>query len=290
MVVVAAAVLVAVVVAVVAAIVVTRSSNDQVVSQADTDPADTDPADTDPGTDGGLTSTPEIAVINTYEHDATYTQGLEFIDDGPHAGLLLESGGQWGESLLRIWDPATGEIVHRYDVDDALFAEGATIVDNQVWQLTWRAGTALRYDLDTLAPTAQVSYEGEGWGLCRMGPDLIMSDGSSRLTFRDPDSFSARSTVEVTRNGQPVDKLNELECVSNDQLVWANIYQSTEVVAIDPGTGNVVRSVDAAALVPDDLAGNNDLVLNGIAHDPNTGHLWLTGKRWPVLYEIELRY
>ena len=241
------------------------------------------------GTDGPTAL--EIVVVSEYDHDSTYTQGLEFIDDGPDAGLLLESGGQRGESLLRVWNPDTGEVVRTHALDDDLFAEGATLVGGDVWQLTWHAETAFRYDLDTLTPIDEVSYQGEGWGLCQLGTDLVMSDGSSTLTFRNPDTFEAMAVVQVTRDGVPVQNLNELECVpgADGDLVWANVYQTTDLLAIDPGSGQVVHTVDASSLVPDDLVGNSDLVLNGIAYQPDTDRFWLTGKRWPVLYEVELR-
>lgn len=255
------------------------------VEQQSVDPDPSEPADTTAST------ALEIVVVSEYDHDSTYTQGLEFIDDGPDAGLLLESGGQWGESLLRVWDPATGEVVRIHDLDDDLFAEGVTLVGDDVWQLTWQAETAFRYDLDTLTPVEQVGYDGEGWGLCQLGTDLVMSDGSSTLTFRHPDTFEAMAAVQVTRDGVPVQNLNELECVpgADGDLVWANVYQTTDLLAIDPGSGQVVHTVDASSLVPDDFVGNNDLVLNGIAYQPDTDRFWLTGKRWPVLYEVELR-
>ncbi len=289
------AVIVAVVIVGVALMMTNRTQPAETVIDPDltaTDEAQQDPGETETETETDTgPSELDVVVVAEYPHDSTYTQGLEFIDEGPDAGRLVESGGQWGESLLRIWDPVSGEVVRTHDVDPDLFAEGATVVGDQVWQLTWQAGTAFRYDLATLTPQAEVSYSGEGWGLCQLGTDLVMSDGSATLTFRDHDTFEAMSTVDVTRGGTPVENLNELECVTSGgtDLVWANVYQTTELLAIKPQTGEVVHTVDASQLVPADLVGNSDLVLNGIAYQADTDRFWLTGKRWPVLYEVELR-
>ncbi len=263
------------------------------VEPGQSEPGQSDSSDTE-SSDTEVTNQPselEIVVVAEYSHDSTYTQGLEFIDSGPDSGLLLESGGQRGESVIRVWNPVTGQIVRSHDLDGDLFAEGATLVGDEALQLTWQAETAFRYDVASLTPIDEVSYAGEGWGLCQLGSDLVMSDGSSTLTFRDPDTFEAMASVNVTRGGAPVENLNELECVASgdSDLVWANVYQTAELMAIDPETGQVVHTVDAAALVPDDLVGNSDLVLNGIAYSPDTDRFWLTGKRWPVLYEVELR-
>ncbi len=228
-----------------------------------------------------------IDVVATYDHDPVlYTQGLEFVGD-----LLIESGGQRGESRLRVYDPVDGEVIDDRRLPDELFGEGATVVDDRVWQLTWTSGRALRYTLDGLEPVDEVSYQGEGWGLCLLDDQLVMSDGSDRLTFRDVDSFEAESTVAVTLDGVPVELLNELECVRgddpSDDRVWANVYQTNMIYGIDPATGSITDVVDATTLVPPGFEGDTELVLNGIAHHRETGRFWLTGKRWPVLYEAE---
>jgi glutaminyl-peptide cyclotransferase len=227
-------------------------------------------------------------VVASYPHDpGAFTQGLEWWDD-----LLLESTGLTGKSTLRLVDPTTGQPEVVVEVADELFAEGVTVVDGRALQLTWRNETLLVSELDQLgtAGTGAITrtdgaYDGEGWGLCYNGTELVMSDGSSQLAFRDPETFEALRTVEVTDDGAPVDQLNELECVGSQ--VWANVWRSDRIIAIDAETGEVEATVDATSLLP---AGVNDPddVLNGIAYHPTTGRFWLTGKRWPVLYEVEL--
>ncbi len=254
----------------------------------------------------GETSEPAlrtITVTEVYGHDSAYTQGLEWIDGGRWGGRLLESAGQYGESRLRIWDPIgdpDGPPVALVEtqLSDELFAEGATVVGDRVWQLTWTAGRAFVYDLDTLEPVAEFDYESEGWGLCLLDDVLVRSDGTDRLWFHRPDDFEVVATVEVTTDGRPVEAINELECVpgadseasgrSSDDRIWANIYQSNTIVAIDPDSGIVTDVVDASALVPPGYEGDTDRVLNGIAYQPDTGRFWLTGKRWPVLYEVDI--
>jgi len=223
-----------------------------------------------------------LKVAATFPHDPNaYTQGLEVVD-----GLLVESTGLRGESSIRVVDPATGDSVRSSALDDELFGEGATVVGDEIWQLTWTSETLLIHGLDDLTERRRLRYGGEGWGLCASGDRLVMSDGSSALTFRDPTTFDPVGQVQVTDEGEPLGRLNELECV--DGVVWANVYQTTMLVAIDPADGRVVGRADMAELVPDGFAGDSSNVANGIAHDPTTGRFYLTGKRWPVLYEVEL--
>lgn len=222
-----------------------------------------------------------LKVFATHPHDTgAYTQGLEVVDD-----LLLESTGLRGESSIRLVEPETGEVVQSAPLDAELFGEGATIVGDEVWQLTWTSESLLIHRLDDLSEQRQLSYQGQGWGLCAMGEQLIMSDGSSLLTIRESERFAVVDQVQVIDETGPVGALNELECV--DGLVWANVYQTTLLVAIDPVSGRVVGRADMADLVPDGFEGDGTNVANGIAHDPDTGRFYLTGKRWPVLYEVE---
>ncbi len=223
-----------------------------------------------------------LQVTETLPHDPNaYTQGLEVVD-----GLLVESTGLRGESSIRVVDPTTGQPIRATSLDDELFGEGATVVGDEIWQLTWTSETLLIHGLDDLTERRRLRYGGEGWGLCATADRLVMSDGSSALTFRDPTTFDPVGQVQVTDDGEPLGRLNELECV--DGVVWANVYQTTMLVAIDPADGRVVGRADMAELVPDGFAGDSSNVANGIAHDPTTGRFYLTGKRWPVLYEVEL--
>lgn len=228
---------------------------------------------------GELTAT----IINTHPHDATaFTQGLELFD-----GRFIEGTGLYGESERRIVDIDTGELIESQAIDVDLFGEGLTVVGNEILQLTWKAGVVIRSDAETLVETGRDTYEGEGWGLCFDGETLAMSNGSSTITFRDPGTFASVRTVAVTRGGTPVENLNELECV-NGQII-ANVWLSDLIVVIDPSNGEVVATLDGSALRPDGLpADDSSFALNGIAHDPETGHFFLTGKLWPVIYEVEL--
>jgi len=224
-----------------------------------------------------------IAVIATHPHDPNgFTQGLEV-----HDGQLLESTGLYGESDRRLVEIGSGEIQRIEPIDADLFGEGLTVVDDEILQLTWKAGVYIRSDLETLAETGRGSYEGQGWGLCFDGTRLVMSDGTPTLTFRDPGSFDRLETIEVTLNGEPLANLNELECVNGQVL--ANVYRSDSIVVVDPTTGAVVATLNAGSLRPDDAPFEDSrFALNGIAHDPTSGRFYLTGKRWSVLYEVEL--
>jgi glutamine cyclotransferase len=164
-----------------------------------------------------------------------------------------------------------------------MFGEGLAQVGDRLIQLTWREGVARVYDRETLEVVDEFSYDGEGWGLCLDGDRLVMSDGSDTLTFRDPETFEKTSTVSVAEGGTPVDKLNELECV--DGQVYANVFNTNEIVIIDPDDGQITGRVDASGLLADVDAPDAG-VLNGIAYIPDTGHFYLTGKNWPVIFEV----
>ena len=226
-----------------------------------------------------------IEVLGIHPHDETsWTEGLEL-----HDGQLLESVGRKGLSSLRFTDPATGTVTDEIRVADDLYAEGVTVVGDRALQLTWQDETLLVSalpDLDTATVEARAgAYDGEGWGLCYDGTDVVMSNGSDQLQFRDPQTFELRRSVPVRLAGQPVTNINELECV--DGAVWANVWLTTTIVVIDPATGAVTATADMADLVPESLRGDRDAVANGIAHDPDTSMFWLTGKLWPVTYEVK---
>ncbi|MQY15233.1 hypothetical protein SRB5_54120 [Streptomyces sp. RB5] len=170
---------------------------------------------------------------------------------------------------------------------DALFGEGITLAGDRVWQLTWQNGVALERDAASLKERRRVPYKGEGWGLCHQSaPDrLVMSDGSSNLTFRDPRTFAVNGTIAVREGSRPVRNLNELECTP-DGAVYANIWQTDRIIRIDPASGKVTASVDATGLLtPAERAAGAD-VLNGIASIPGTDEFWVTGKLWPKLFRV----
>ncbi|WP_326548563.1 glutaminyl-peptide cyclotransferase [Mycolicibacterium sp. ND9-15] len=241
-------------------------------------PAPTAQSDT-PTADG---STPVIkpVVLNEIPHDVTaWTQGLEL--DGP---TLYEGTGIAGRSQMRELDPATGAVRRAAAAPNNYYGEGITVVDDRIWELTWRNGVAVEWDRATLTPVREVPVEGEGWGLCRDGDRLIRSDGTDRLRFHDPATFAETGSVAVTRDGRPLRSLNELECV--DGQVWANVWQTETIVRIDPATGNVNTVVDAAELWPGQN-GSREKALNGIAHLGGDEYL-LTGKFWPSMYRVRL--
>ncbi|SHE80114.1 glutaminyl-peptide cyclotransferase [Streptoalloteichus hindustanus] len=220
-----------------------------------------------------------VEVLDTLPHDRTaFTQGLELVD-----GVLYEGTGRVGASSLREVDPATGEVRRRAELAPPLFGEGVTVVGDRVWQLTWREGVAVQWDRATLTEVRRVGYTGEGWGLCHDGGRLVMSDGSARLTFRDPATFQPTGQVVVRRAGEEQTRLNELECA--DGAVWANVWGSDEIVRVDPGSGRVTAVVDASGLLPArDRTG--DQVLNGVAAVPGGDQFLVTGKNWPSMFRV----
>jgi glutaminyl-peptide cyclotransferase len=223
-------------------------------------------------------------IVSRRPHDSTsFTQGL-VLDD---AGRLYESSGLYGQSSLREVDPSSGAVLRSRPLADTQFGEGLAAVDTELVQLTWRAGTAARYDAETFEPTSTHAYEGQGWGLCFDGERLVMSDGSDHLTFRDPETFVVIGGVDVTLGGEPVHRLNELECV--DGSVWANIWYSDTIVRIDPGSGQITALLDLSGILePHPSIADSGAVLNGIAYDDAANTFLVTGKRWPELIEIRL--
>ncbi len=220
-----------------------------------------------------------VEVLATYPHDRTaFTQGLEL-----HDGLLYEGTGLEGRSELRTVRYETGEVTARVALPDDVFGEGITIVGGHIWQLTWQDGVAFHRDLASLDELRRVSYDGEGWGICYDGTRLVMSDGSAALTFRDPQTFDATGSVTVTLDGEPLTMLNELECVAG--RVWANVWQTDQIVRIDPATGVVEAVVDASGLLSDEERVGAD-VLNGIAAIDSGDTFLITGKWWPTLFEV----
>ncbi|MDO4263946.1 MAG: glutaminyl-peptide cyclotransferase [Deinococcus sp.] len=229
-------------------------------------------------------------VLKRYPHDpAAFTQGLQWVE-----GRLLESTGQVGESGVRwVW-PATGEAEQQAATPNPqAFGEGATFLNGQVYHITWQTGEAYRFSQD-LELEETYTYQGEGWGLTHDGQELIMSDGSATLFFRDPHTFKVTRELTVMDGGQPVTQLNELEWA--DGFIWANVWMQNRIARIDPQSGHVTGWLDASALADEaaQTAAQNgkpltpDDVLNGIAYNSATGSYFLTGKRWPVLFEVRL--
>jgi len=219
-------------------------------------------------------------VVHTYPHDAAaYTQGLLTSE-----GKLLESTGLWGQSSLRRVELETGNVLQAIDLDPDDFGEGLALWENRLIQLTYEEHTAYVWDAETFAPLGSFSYSGQGWGLTHDGRRLIMSNGSSSLAFRDPETFAVLSSVGVVDDGSPVTALNELEWIRGE--VFANRYGFDLIARIDPDTGEVIAWIDLTGLR--DLQPPSAEVLNGIAWDDDGERLFVTGKWWPSLHEIEL--
>jgi glutamine cyclotransferase len=220
-------------------------------------------------------------IVNTFPHDPTaYTQGLFW-----HEGSLWESTGLHGRSVLREVELQTGRTLREVAVENDYFAEGAAILGGKIYQLTWQDGVAMAYDPATLGIVERFPLVGEGWGLTADGKLLYMSDGTSRLTVVDPAGFKRQRQINVRAGHGSVRMLNELEWI--DGKIWANIYLADRIAIIDPATGRVEGFVNLGGLHPTSDP-TSDEVLNGIAHDPATGRIFVTGKLWPAIFEISI--
>ncbi|MCW3999684.1 MAG: glutaminyl-peptide cyclotransferase [Candidatus Bathyarchaeota archaeon] len=218
-------------------------------------------------------------VINTYPHDtAAYTQGL-LIDDG----VLYESTGGFGASTLRRVDLTSGSVQQQIKLNDYLFGEGLTLVNGKLLQLTWQNRIGFIYDKETLMVQGNFSYPTEGWGLTYDGTSLIMSDGTSNLYFLDPATFQQTRQISVQVNGTALTNINELEYVNGE--VYANIWHTQTIAIINSDTGEVRGYLDLSGLYQQQSL---DDVLNGIAYDQESGRLFVTGKNWASLFEIEI--
>ncbi len=221
---------------------------------------------------------------NPLPHDAnSFTQGLEFKD-----GRLYEGVGLYGESRILEVNLQSGEILRKLGLDASHFGEGITLLGDKLYQLTWQKGKCLVYDYslnsDSFTLLDEKAYEGEGWGLCNNGSELILSNGSEKIQFIDPETFEVKRTIQVFSDEGPFTQLNELEFI--DGKIYANIYQMNAVVAIDPATGKVVEIIDCSQLSARGGAAVGK-ELNGIAKDDTTGKVYMTGKKWSMLFQVQ---
>jgi glutamine cyclotransferase len=222
-------------------------------------------------------------VVAAWPHDrGAFTQGLVV----RHGGFL-ESTGLNGQSTLREVELKTGRVLKQVAFAAHYFGEGLAVIGDRAFVLTWQHGKGFVYDADTFRLEREFAYTGEGWGLTTDGRTLILSDGTARLRFLDPATFAVTRTVDVTNEGRPVEHLNELEFVRGE--VFANVWMENEIVRIDPATGVVRGVIDCSGLLPrNEIRADTD-VLNGIAYDAAADRLFLTGKRWPKIYEVRLK-
>jgi glutaminyl-peptide cyclotransferase len=222
-------------------------------------------------------------VVNSWPHDTkAFTQGLIYYD-----GVLFESTGLHGVSSLRRVELETGKVLKKIDVPSEYFAEGMTIFQGKIYQLTWQSQKGFVYDLGSFQKEKDFSYYGEGWGLTNDTQQLILSDGTDKIRFIDPFSFEVLKTISIRENGNPVTAINELEYIKG--MIYANLWQTDRIVIIDPKSGNVTASIDLTGLLkPEDRQEQVD-VLNGIAYDAGKDRLFVTGKLWPKIFEIKLK-
>jgi glutamine cyclotransferase len=222
-------------------------------------------------------------VVHVYPHDRTaFTEGLFYLD-----GYLYESTGLEGQSAIRKEVLETGQVVQSRVVPDEYFGEGIVNWRGRLLELTWRSRIGFIYDLATLTPVGHFNYPGEGWALTQNGREIIMSDGTPHIRFLDPVTLKETHRITVTFDGGQVANINELEWVKGE--IFANIWMTDKIVRIDPETGRIKGWIDLSGLLPAaDAAGDRDNVLNGIAYDAKHDRLFVTGKRWPKLFEIKL--
>jgi glutaminyl-peptide cyclotransferase len=222
-------------------------------------------------------------IVNIWPHDPNaFTQGLVFLD-----GKLLESTGQEGRSSLRNVELQTGRILKKVDVPEPYFAEGLALLNNKIYQLTWQHERGFIYDAASFERIGDFKYSGEGWGLTTDGQSLILSDGSNRIRFLNPDSFQVTKTIAVRDGQTPIAELNELEFVNGE--IYANIWHDDRIIAIDPQTGRVTAWIDLRGLLQPGDTTDPEAVLNGIAYDQSGNRLFVTGKLWPRVFEIKIK-
>ncbi len=221
-------------------------------------------------------------IKNVYKHDVhAYTQGLFY-----HNGFLYEATGLKGQSTVRKVKLETGEVLQSFAIPKDVFGEGITLYNNKIIQISWEAGRGFVYDFNTFKQLDEFSYPGEGWGICTDNKNLFMTDGSAEVKILEPQTYSKIGSFEVYDENGPVKYLNELEYING--YIYANIYQYEKIVKFDPKTGKVAAYIDLSHILPmNDYKPNTD-VLNGIAYDKKNNRLFVTGKLWPKLFEIEL--
>jgi len=221
-------------------------------------------------------------VIHTYPHDAgAFTQGLIYADK-----IFYEGTGQPGLSNLRKVEPATGKVIVQVNLESPLFGEGIAITGEKIFQLTWQSKVGFVYDKSSLKQIGKIYYQTEGWGLTTLGNKLVMSDGTNIIYFREPDQFGVVSQIEVYDDEKKVEKLNELEIINGE--IWANIWETSLIARIDPGSGKVISYIDLKGIISDSETDTSVNFLNGIAYDPETKRIFVTGKNWPKLFEISI--
>lgn len=222
-------------------------------------------------------------VVHIWPHDSSaFTQGLVF-----HQGAFYESTGLNGASSLRKVELQTGKVLEKVNVPSEYFAEGLALFQGRLFQLTWQAHKGFIYDLDSFRLQGEFPYAGEGWGLTSDDRSLILSDGSNQIRFLDPADFKTQRVINIYNQDQPLQELNELEYIKGE--IYANIWHSDLIARIDPKSGKILGWIDLTGLLPPSERHDDEAVLNGIAYDVAGDRLFVTGKRWPKIFEIRLK-
>jgi glutaminyl-peptide cyclotransferase len=221
-------------------------------------------------------------VVAKYPHStASYTEGFFYL-----GGLFYEGTGLSGRSAVLVTDPETGKLLQSVRLPEEYFGEGVVDWGPYLYEWTWKSHICFVYDRFSLQPIKQFSYDGEGWGMTRNAKEIITSDGSATLRFRNPNTFEQDRKIVVTESGQPVTLLNELEYIKGE--IYANVWHSDRIARISPRDGHVIDWIDLTGLLPDSQKVNEESVLNGIAYDAQHDRLFVTGKQWPFVFEIKV--
>jgi glutamine cyclotransferase len=247
----------------------------------DTDNEDNSDKDNDNSTATENVTTYSYSIINSYPHDSSaFTQGLVYEDN-----VLYEGTGLRGSSSLRKVELDTGKVLQIRNLSSELFGEGVTIFQDNIIQLTWRSNIGFVYDKSSFELLGEFNYSTEGWGLTHDNNRLIMSDGTDELYFLDPETYEKTGKIQITDNGTPVVKLNELEYINGK--IYANVWQTDRIAIISPETGEILSWIELNGLLSAEEVETAG-VLNGIAYDSENQRLFVTGKLWPKIFEIEL--
>ena len=221
-------------------------------------------------------------VVAKYPHSTeSYTEGFFYLD-----GLFYEGIGLNGRSAVLAIQPETGKVLQRVDLPAQYFGEGIVDWGANIYEWTWQSHICFVYDRFSLRLIKQFSYSGEGWGMTRTAKEIITSDGTSTLRFRDPATFKETRHIVVKDGGKSIEQLNELEYIKGE--IYANVWHEDRIARISPADGHVIGWIDLTGLLPDDQKVNNESVLNGIAYDAKRDRLFVTGKQWPAVFEVKV--
>jgi|WetSurMetagenome_2_1015567.scaffolds.fasta_scaffold114236_3 glutaminyl-peptide cyclotransferase len=221
-------------------------------------------------------------IVHTFPHDnEAFTQGLIY-----DSGKLYEGTGQKGESNLREVELESGKVIRQHNIDNILFGEGITLLHDRIYEVTWQNKVGFVYDRATFNLINKIYYPMEGWGLTTVDEKIVLSDGTNVLYYIEPDMFTVVSKIEVYDNEKKIDSLNELEYINGE--IWANIWMTDLIARIDPLSGKVLSYVNLEGILPENERNGETDVLNGIAYDKATGRIFVTGKKWPKLFEIKI--